>query len=47
MKYPAENSTRKYRYGLYECPYCMNEFEARTTYIKSEILGGCQRGKIT
>ena len=49
MKYPTENSTRKYRYGLYECQYCNIEFEARTKDIKSGNTKscGCQKGGIT
>lgn len=49
MKYPAENSTRKYRYGLYECQYCGKEFEATTAHIKSGNTKscGCQKGGIT
>ena len=46
MKYPAENSTRKYRYRLYECQYCGKEFEATTAHIKSGNTKscGCQKG---
>ena len=46
MKYPAENSTRKYRYGLYVCQYCGKEFEATTAHIKSGNTRscGCQKG---
>lgn len=49
MKYPTENSTRKYRYGLYECQYCGKEFEARTKDIKTgnNKSCGCQKGGIT
>ena len=44
MKYPAENSTRKYRYGLYECQYCKKEFEAQSNNIKHGLKScGCQR----
>ena len=34
MMYPAENSTRKYRYGLYECQYCGKEFETVVSEVK-------------
>ena len=49
MKYPNENITRKYRYGLYECQYCGKEFEARAKDIKSGNTKscGCQKGGIT
>ena len=44
MKYPTENSTRKYRYGLYECQYCNKEFEAQSNNIKHGLKScGCQR----
>ena len=47
MRYPTEKSTRKYRYGLFECQYCKKEFE---TYIQSVKCGdtkscGCLIGK--
>ena len=35
MLYPTENSTRKYRYGLYECQYCGKEFETISKSVKS------------
>ena len=49
MKYPAENSTRKYRYGLYECQYCGKEFEAIIKNVKRGYTKscGCQKGGIT
>ncbi len=49
MKYPTKNSSRKYRYGLYECAYCGKEFEARTKDIKTGNTKGCgcQKGGIT
>lgn len=49
MKYPTDNSTKKYRYGLYECQYCGAEFEAMTKSIKSGHTKscGCQKGGIT
>ena len=47
MRYPTENSSRKYRYGLFECQYCNKEFEATLGNIrnKSTKSCGCQRGK--
>ncbi len=41
MKYPTENSSKKSRYGLYECAYCRKEFEAMTAHIKSGNTKGC------
>ena len=44
MLYPTENSTRKYRYGLYECQYCGKEFEAQSNNIKHGLKScGCLR----
>ena len=37
MRFPTELSKRRRRYGLYECPYCGKEFEARTSNV---INGG-------
>ena len=34
MRYPTEKSSRKHRYGLFECQYCNKEFEAITSNIK-------------
>ena len=47
MKYPTLKSKTKYRYGLYECPYCAKEFEANTYIINHgvDIGCGCRRGK--
>lgn len=49
MKYPAETSQQRYRYGLYECQYCNIEFEAITKDIKKGHTKscGCQKGGIT
>ena len=41
MKYPTEKSSKKSRYGLYECAYCRKEFEAMTAHIKSGNTKGC------
>ena len=44
MRYPTEKSSRKYRYGLYECQYCGKEFEAQSSNIKHGLKScGCQR----
>ena len=47
MRYPTEKSRQKYRYGLYECQYCMNEFESRVSNIKNGGTQscGCQKNK--
>ena len=46
MMYPAENSTRKYRYGWFECVYCGKEFEANVDRVKrgGSKSCGCLRG---
>ena len=41
MKYPSENSTQRYSYGIYECQYCGAEFEAMTKHIKSGNTRSC------
>ena len=48
MRYPTEKSTKKARYGLYECQYCNKEFEAVTSNIKIKniISCGCRRAQI-
>ena len=45
MRYSTEKSSRKYRYGLFECQYCNKEFEAITSSIKikNTVSCGCQR----
>ena len=44
MRYPTELSSRKARYGLYECQYCNKEFEAQSNNIKHGLKScGCQR----
>ena len=47
LRYPTEKSRQKYRYGLYECQYCMNEFEANSYNIKRGHTKscGCQHHK--
>lgn len=41
MKFPTENSKKKTRYGLYECPFCGSEFKALTGDIKSGKQKSC------
>ena len=41
MRYPTENSKHKFRYGLYQCQYCGNEFEAKIQHIKSGNTKSC------
>ena len=49
MRFPKENSKRKYRYGLYQCQYCGKEFEAQIQSIKNGHTKscGCQSTKYT
>ena len=41
MMYPVENSTRKCRYGLFECQYCGKEFECISQSIKNGHTKSC------
>ena len=41
MRYPTEKSTKKARYGLYECAYCGKEFEAQVSHIKNGNTKSC------
>ena len=41
MRFMTEKSSRKYRYGLYECQYCGKEFEAITSNIKKGNTKSC------
>ena len=41
MKYPTEISPQRYRYGLYECQYCGQEFEVITAHIKKGHTKSC------
>ena len=49
MRYPTEKSTKKARYGLYECAYCGNEFETNIQSVKCGDTKscGCLVGKST
>jgi len=40
-RYPTENSKQKRRYGLYQCPYCTNEFEEIIANIKNRSVKSC------
>ena len=46
MRYPTEKSTKKARYGLYECAYCGGEFEGSVYSVKRGQTKscGCLRG---
>lgn len=48
MRYTTEKSTKKYRYGLYECAYCGKEFEGSVDSVKRGQTKscGCLRGDI-
>ena len=41
MMYPAETSPQRYRYGLYECQYCKNTFEAIFNNVKRGNTKSC------
>ena len=44
MRFATERSSRKYRYGLFECQYCGKEFEAQSSNIKHGLKScGCLR----
>ena len=46
LRYPTEKSTKKARYGLYECAYCGGEFEGSVYSVKRGQTKscGCLRG---
>ena len=48
MRYPTENSKRKYRYGLYQCQYCGKELETIQQHVKGgdTTSCGCQSCKL-
>ena len=48
MRFPTEKSRQKYRYGLFECQYCGEEFEANSNNIKvgNTKSCGCLRGEL-
>jgi hypothetical protein len=41
MRYVTEKSTKKYRYGLYECQYCGNTWETSTYSMKCGDIRSC------
>ena len=41
MRFMTEKSSRKYRYGLYECQYCNKEFEAILQNVKKGNTKSC------
>ena len=41
MRYPTEKSSRKYRYGLFECQYCGEEFETNIQSVKCGDTKSC------
>jgi hypothetical protein len=42
MKFYNINSRRKYRYGLFICPFCDSNFEARVDMIKAKTITRCK-----
>ena len=47
MRFMTEKSSRKYRYGLYECQYCNKEFETISKSVKSGGIKSCGCQKVT
>ena len=47
MMFAMENSSRKYRFGLYKCGYCGKEFRVMANSVKTKHTKscGCLRGK--
>ena len=47
LKKATTASSQRCRYGLYECPYCGEHWECKTTKINNNITKGCgcQKGK--
>ena len=41
MKFPTKSSSRRYSYGIYECQYCKNTFEAPVSNIKRGNTKSC------
>ena len=41
MMFASENSKRKFRFGLYKCGFCGNEFRTRTSTVKSGETKSC------
>lgn len=45
-QYPNENSKYKFRYGIYECPYCKKHWRANTASIKNGSSTKCTQCNI-
>ena len=45
MRFTPGGSKRKFRYGLYECPYCGENVEAVTSNVKRSKSGRCTKCK--
>ena len=41
LLYPTENSKYKFRYGIYKCGFCGNNFKARVQHINSGNTKSC------
>jgi hypothetical protein len=41
LLYPTENSTSKYRYGIYKCGFCGEEFRTQIYKVKSGHTKSC------
>ena len=48
MRFMTEKSSRKYRYGLYECQFCNIEFEGGVDSVKRGHIKscGCLKGEM-
>ena len=42
MKYPTENSKKRRRFGIYECPGCNAHIERATTRVKNKSVTQCK-----
>jgi len=41
-QYASKKSKRKHRYGIYECPVCLEHFRAETSSVKKGFSKGCK-----
>ena len=41
MMFPTKNSKRKFRYGLYKCGFCGEEFRTQTSRVKNKYIKSC------
>lgn len=46
MQFPNENSKYKFRYGIYECPYCKKHWRVNTASIKNGSSTKCTQCNI-